>query len=164
MCIFVNILSVLFRDKRGKCKLKNELNNRQMQSSLIVKKKTFPGNSFQSRLRCYFSADLVANIYWYTLRYLPIFNQSPSPLPCVHSVQQKVYLLGARSSSHCSWFGTYISAGMRSKPGDSGEPRSFVLLAERINREGKNKNRIASYSLRTQSFAHRNSLAGMSQK
>ena len=47
-----------------------------------------------------------------------------------YSVQQKLYLLEARSSNHCSWLGTYISAGMRSNPGDSGDPRSFVLLAE----------------------------------
>lgn len=50
-----------------------------------------------------------------------------------YSVQQKLYLLEARSSNHCSWLGTYISAGMRSNPGDSGDPRSFVLLAETLN-------------------------------
>lgn len=53
-----------------------------------------------------------------------------------YSVQQKLYLFEARSSNHCSWLGTYISAGMRSNPGDSGDPRSFVLLAETLN-EGK---------------------------
>lgn len=52
-----------------------------------------------------------------------------------YSIQKKLYRLGARSSSHCSWFGTYISAGMRSRPGDSGDPRSFVLRAEKKNKE-----------------------------
>lgn len=54
-----------------------------------------------------------------------------------YSVQQKLYLFEARSSNHCSWLGTYISAGIRSNPGDSGDPRSFVLLAETLNEDIK---------------------------
>lgn len=56
-----------------------------------------------------------------------------------YSVQQKLYLFEARSSNHCSWLGTYISAGMRSNPGDSGDPRSFVLLAETLNIKRRKK-------------------------